>query len=101
MGTSKTASDNVPVPSDQSPLSMGTWSPNKQNHGGLSAAHLLALNSPEFNDHMHDLSPSTQIDATKLKVPGWTDLSEADEGRLIQRIEYVLRCTNPHLTRRH
>ena len=101
METSKTTSGNVSVLSDQPPLSMGSWSPNKQNYGDLSAADLLDLDSPKFSDHMYELCPSTQIDATKLKIPGWADLSEDDERILVQRIEYALRCTNPHLTRRH
>ncbi|KAH6636366.1 hypothetical protein F5144DRAFT_176991 [Chaetomium tenue] len=86
METSNMASGNGSVLSDPAPLSMGWSSPNKQSLGDFSAANLLTLGSPDFNKHMYELRPSTEIDATRLKVPGWTDLSEADERELIQRI---------------
>lgn len=101
MEASKMASGNGSVLLDPAPLSMGWSSPNKQNLGDFSAAHLLTLGSPDFNTHMYELRPSTEIGTMKLKVPGWTDLSEADERELIQRIAYVLRCTNPRVTHRH
>jgi hypothetical protein len=101
MEGSKPAMSKEFTPLDQALCSMGRWSPSEQHHGDFSAAHLLTLNSPEFNERIFQLRPSTQIDAMKLKVLGWTDLSEADEGRLVQRFALSTSPYKPHLTHRH